>query len=36
MVYVVDANAGHTTYILVDQDHIALDSFAPCTYARVG
>jgi hypothetical protein len=36
MVYVVDANADHTTYILVDQDHIALDSFAPCAYARVG
>ena len=36
VVYVVDANADHTTYILVDQDHIALESFAPCAYARVG
>jgi hypothetical protein len=36
MVYVVDVNGGHTTYVLVDQDHIALDSFAPCAYARVG
>ncbi len=36
MVYVVDVNANHTTYILVDADHIALDSFAPCAYARVG
>jgi hypothetical protein len=36
MVYVVDVNADHTTYILVDQDHIALDSFAPCAYARAG
>jgi hypothetical protein len=36
VVYVVDVNGDHTTYVLVDQDHIALDSFAPCAYARAG
>ncbi|HEY5072044.1 MAG TPA: hypothetical protein VII63_08435 [Caulobacteraceae bacterium] len=35
-VYVVDANGGHITYVLIDQNHIALNSFAPCTYERVG
>ena len=35
VVYVVGPDGGHVTYVLVDQNHIALDSFAPCTYARV-
>jgi hypothetical protein len=36
VVYVVGSDGGHITYVLVDQNHIALDLFAPCTYARVG
>ena len=36
VVYVVGSDGGHITYILVDQDHIALNSWAPCTYARAG
>ena len=34
MVYVTDTEGGHTTYIRLDPNHIALDSFAPCTYER--
>ena len=34
-VYVVDPVGDHVTYNLIDQSHIALDSFAPCTYVRV-
>jgi hypothetical protein len=34
-VYVVDPAGGHVTYVLIDHSHIALDSFAPCTYVRV-
>jgi hypothetical protein len=33
-VYVVDGQGGHTTYIRIDPNHIALESFAPCTYER--
>jgi hypothetical protein len=35
VVYVVGPDGGHVTYVLVDQNHIALDSFAPCSYVRV-
>jgi hypothetical protein len=35
-VYVLGADGGHITYILVDASHIALESAWPCTYARVG
>ena len=35
-VYVLDNQGGHITYILVDANHIALNSFAPCTYVRSG
>ncbi len=34
VVYVTYVNGDHTTYVLVDPNHIALDSFAPCTYER--
>jgi ABC-type oligopeptide transport system substrate-binding subunit len=36
VVYVVSPDGGHVTYVLVDANHIALDSFAPCTYERAG
>jgi hypothetical protein len=35
VVYVVDPVGGHYTYVIVDKDHISLDSFAACTYVRV-
>jgi hypothetical protein len=34
-VYVVYGDGSHVTYTFPDQNHLVLDSFAPCTYARV-
>jgi hypothetical protein len=34
-VYVVDPGGGHTTYNLVDTNHITLNSIVPCAYERV-
>jgi hypothetical protein len=35
-VYVVYGDGSHVTYTFPDQNHLVLDSFAPCTYVRVG
>jgi hypothetical protein len=34
-VYVVYGDGSHVTYAFPDQDHLVLDSFAPCTYVRM-
>jgi hypothetical protein len=34
-VYVVYPDGSHVTYTFPDPNHLVLDSFAPCTYARV-
>ena len=34
MVHLTDAEGGHTTYLRLDPNHIALESFAPRTYER--
>ena len=33
-VYVVDADGGHVTYNVLDPNHVQLDNFTMCTYAR--